>query len=313
MRILHLVLWSPSEPYKSFRKASAPLYEKIEGVNTFYYYHDQDVKMPTIEGTLLKIPGKETYDPKTCKAGLQAKTIAAMQHVWDESKYDLLVRSNASTIVHFANFMPLLNMRLNELVYGGPHVLSIGTEMDFVHGTCIVMNRVGVDLLLKHSDELCTEVEDDCAIGRLFRTHHHAAQRVGSQFVFWKPDYVLTHVSAFRHHHFDSDRKEDILNAQRTCHALQTEMALRTASPVRKVFYHHKDVTQKIRDLCVPSAILTDNAFVTDGNNLALDAILGDPCVGQFKILSVLTDTLLFSARTLLVFYLEEDMLFVRV
>lgn len=311
VRVLHLVLWSHGDVYASFRKATEPLYATYASkVDTLYYIHDNaSKKVQEVNNTLL-IPGSETYDSKTCLGGLQTKLLESLQYKWDHGKYDFVVRSNASTVVNFDTLLDWLEKHKQRCVYAGTHIMESTdhpAEYDvksfqYCQGTCFILAPLAVNLLLRNVESIPMDIEDDRALGLFFLENGIKPISIDNQFVGWKSEYNLDQVVAFRNHHFHTDRREDILNAQRACHALRSTWALLPESEVIRAFYHHRDVTELLKGLCHNRP-----TFDTNGENSQLDSVFGDPRPGQFKVLSVVTKDTVLSIRTKLSFWLLED------
>ena len=328
-KVLHLVLDSDEEPYNSITNVTRVWYEhfKEQGVDTFFYRYSEDVSVPTIHAkeSLILFSGKESYVP-----GILNKTMLAIEHLWPEQKYDYVVRSNASSVINFPQLLPLLEAR--QVLFGGTHVIpnshsaylyGDGVEvppnwlpMNYVQGTCIVMHKLAVELLLayQHDKQLLRRDHiDDIAFG-LFFMHVKlqgltdlplTPQLIGIQQCHFDQSTNLHSVITFRNRTFKGpDRHRDAINAKAQVDVLTTRFVAfpESHSNVQSVCYHTRDITQQI--LCF---VREKEFWTTEGNNLKLDMVFGDPAPGLPKVLQVtLRNGLQLTQNTNYTFILER-------
>ena len=315
-KILHLVLYNPTPQYQQMYDITRRWYEEVIklGVDTFYYFYDPDVESPTIDESkmTLRLPGTESYYP-----GILAKTLEALEF-FTRDGYAFVVRSNISTPVNFYNLIGLLPPRPPTMLYGGPHLINpslVVTQcendlfaslkpMKFVHGTCIVFGPDAVRFLLAHRSEICTTIEDDFALGVLFKQHAIIPTQLGGQYAFFGLKHNINNATTFRNHDVGSDRKRDIDAIAFQVNALMDRYCfLGTPQQVTNVLYHDKDVTLAVVALC------SQKPWTTDQNNMLLDQVFGDPCPNVAKHLTTKFkhDTRVLTQRCNLTFEVKKD------
>jgi hypothetical protein len=136
--------------------------------SVFYMYDPTCVEPWSLEGDMLRIRGNETFIP-----GILTKTLEAMRitHSWE---YDLLIRTNISTIVDFGGLIGYCTSPSFE--YGGPQGIIKWTDppggifdgrfygMPFIRGWCMIFSRATISLMMQDSHFIDTSVIDDVAI-----------------------------------------------------------------------------------------------------------------------------------------------------
>jgi len=312
MRVLHLVLFHDVEPYISLAKLSQSFYKSFEsrGVQTYYYFFDPTVNVITQDGMFLRIPGVETVVP-----GILDKTLAAIQYFCDEKKeqsaFDFLVRSNASTVINFYTILPILFARRDTLMYGGlqmfertktePNYMHENLEhlypLTYVQGTCIVLHKNAICALITNIARISNKPIDDIAIGLFFKQLSidkptefpdmlWKVQCIGSLELVYKPTTNLNNVCAFRNMH-PKKRELDIKDMEEEICVLQLrhEEIPKGQLPlvVDTVFYHNMNVTAFIVLICKVNL-----QWKTNGANNMLDYLFGDPEVGVEKTLRLI-------------------------
>lgn len=323
LKILHLVLYNPAPEYMRMYELTKPWYEFCHthfGVQTFYYFYDSLVDTPTIDAKemTLRLPGKESYYP-----GIMIKTLEAFEFFAREG-YDVVVRSNISSPINFANLIPLIPAK--PMLYGGPHRINpalVETQRDnplfrkhapmqFVHGTCIVLGPDTIRFLLHNRSRLCLTIEDDFAFGVLCKQHNVDVMQIGGQYAKLTPFTNIDIATCFRNHHVGSDRKQDVdAIACQVGLYFDRYRFLKTSPQVRTVCYHDMDVTEKIKTLCLTSS--SSHEWTTDQQNILLDVLFGDPCPNVVKKLSIefQYDTCIWQQRATLTFRVKDQNLFV--
>lgn len=305
-KILHLVLFSNSPCYNAMKDATQKLYELyVDRVDTWYYHRDPSVSVPTLDAALkvLRLPGEETYFP-----GILDKTIDAFEFMFDPNVYDCIVRSNVSTVVNFAHLLQHISAGA---MYGGTHIMCSdeisGSEpientdkpLQFAQGTCIILGPSIVDAIVKNRSLLNRTIEDDASIALLLkRTLKIRPSTFGTQYKFFSTLYNISDVSAFRNHHFHSNREEDTLNVRRATKTLQDFASLPKGRLVWKVWYHTLDVLEKIKQLCDHN----NGTWASNGNNMDLDRVFGDPAPGVLKHLYILCNHALLTQTATMLF-----------
>ena len=209
--ILHLVLYSSSPFYDAMMQQTRRYYKTLPLVRTVYYVFD-DVDYPTLEGDLLRIPGRESYIP-----GILDKTLEAFKFFGHElDRYAGVVRSNVSTLVSFESLRERLSECSGELHYGGTVVTNYSHHevpdwpvekgrMPFVHGTCIFLSPCLVKQTLSEIKRVNRKYVDDLSLG-LFVAEctTWSPVRVGYESTEFDPEAM-----AYRHR-TDPDRFRDV-------------------------------------------------------------------------------------------------------
>ncbi len=172
MKILNLVLYSENDPvYPLMRDVIREHSQRYPYVQTLFYMYDQAIAADyDISGDLLRIRGVETYVP-----GILNKTVDAM-HITQNWDYDLLIRTNISTIVDFGGIVGYC--RSPDFFAGGYiHTVSSDwrdekgglfdgrfTGKSFISGCCMILSRAAVSLVTNRRQFIDTSVIDDVTI-----------------------------------------------------------------------------------------------------------------------------------------------------
>lgn len=111
---------------------------------------------------ILTVPGNESLVP-----GILQKTIKGVKYCLDNFEFDILIRSNMSTIVNYSE----LEKQLITIpsIYGG-HVWKYFILLkyySFISGCCTVMDKEVCNYLVNTQHSLLYSLEDDVAIGKL--------------------------------------------------------------------------------------------------------------------------------------------------
>jgi hypothetical protein len=170
MKVLNLVLYSENEPaYIAMRDVLREHAARYPNVQTVFYMYDPTCTEPWIlDGDTLRICGSETYVP-----GILNKTLTAFRITadWD---YDLLIRTNISTVVDFNGLLGYCSTPSFE--YGGPQLTIAWTDprggifdrrfhgMPFIGGWCMIFSRATVALMVRDAHFIDTSVIDDVSI-----------------------------------------------------------------------------------------------------------------------------------------------------
>lgn len=312
LRFLHLVLFSKDKKYYThMANITKTWYARFhDKCKTVYYYRDPDVTEPILEdGVFLRLPGKETYTP-----GILDKTLQAFEYFFHAEDYDYVIRSNVSSVVNLPHLLNLISNQKGEFFYGGTHVMEsdnisgkkLATPLQFAQGTCIVLHRDAIALLLKHQERLNREIEDDPSIALFLRdyagtdkekkirvspirkissSYFYPAQ-IGAQYASFSTHYNVDNIDVFRNHHVDSDREQDLKHVLKQTLALEDRHTIAKGwLPVRKICYHAKDITDKVRQICAGTK---GGVWQVDtSNNGLLDEMFGDPEPGVRKNMQV--------------------------
>ena len=113
---------------------------------------------------MLYVGCEESYAP-----GILQKSIKAMQFCLQTFDFDILIRSNISTIIDFDR-LPMTELTSNEVLYASTSIMHLNEpEKAFASGTNIILNRNAVEYIVTHSDALDIQKPDDVAIGEILR------------------------------------------------------------------------------------------------------------------------------------------------
>lgn len=327
MRILHLVLFSYDKDnvYPRMMASTCNFYKQYEkksnnnhNVDTYYYYYDEEVKTITVdqEKKLLKIPGKETYIP-----GILDKTIEALRYFFmDHTKlygiFDLVIRSNASTLINFEVLLHTLETKKQDIFtvpfYAGPLLQTaknVGPEhgivnqqdlpIDFITGTCIIMNYFTVSYLLQYCHKLERDLIDDLSIALFFKReslttqHNFNPKQIAFQFLGLSQHMNISYVSAFRNQNY-MNREENVTALIQQVDCLTQRYFDIPKKPIERVLYHDKDITAFVLVLCKEST--NHKWFISGNDNRRLDDLFGDPKPMHLKLLHLqFTDGFVFS------------------
>lgn len=185
MRILNLILYSPDLCYDMMADVLTS-YLTSKGVEHYFYSYREDLEGDyLIEGHHLYLKGRETYLP-----GILTKTLAALK-LFRDYEYDYVVRSNVSTVIDFDALQNHLThtvvgdyagiaywKKVNIDMQAGVTAIKAAkySECGFVSGTCIILSRRAVEMLVTDIDTVLSYgVIDDVALGIYF---HQQVSRV---------------------------------------------------------------------------------------------------------------------------------------
>lgn len=230
-RILHLVLYSEtSDEYKQMHQVSSKFYKRFPNVTTYYFCYSDRVSAITFKDDIMYIPGKESYMP-----GVLSKTIDAIQY-FIETPFDLIVRSNISTIINF----DVLSSKCTQLDYGGrmltltwldpPYGIHDHTYngLNYIQGTSIIVSKkFARDIVTNKKYLLDLGIIDDVSFGILYKQLYggKTPQHFEPQLFENGPidsNTITTQIKkdVFIFRHRNVDRKQDVENMKVTCKAL---------------------------------------------------------------------------------------------
>lgn len=307
MRFLHLVLYSQSDPYFRMVDATKKWYQACKehfDIDTIYYCFDKKIWEPEIETengmTLWKFIGQESFLP-----GCLDKTLDAFAYVQEQKiEYDYIIRSNASTVINLKLLKDTImkHIACAILRYGGPLVELIrGVTSDFgyvdekdlpfhsVTGTCILLHKSAIELILQHKARVQRDLLDDLSLAVFFKKMSielqdtsWLPQKIGSQFLGYLPFHSIDSVHAFRNQNYNN-RDANCTDVETECQVLlQRYMIIPHKQRIAKVLYHNVDVTSFILLLCKQNG-----AWVASTKNEVLDDLFGDPAPGAIKVLEL--------------------------
>ena len=185
--LLNLIMYSETVHFSKMRDILRPYLitlQKSDVTYLFYCYSPTIKSDYVIEGDTLYIKGTESYVPGTID-----KTVKAISIVSDLYKFTHIVRSNISTIVNFG--LLIEHMKIEYVDYAGGMVMTV-TRIDkgsgitddqyngirYVSGTCIILSKKAVDLLLCNVHNINYTVVDDLSLGLFYAKHGICAVKI---------------------------------------------------------------------------------------------------------------------------------------
>jgi hypothetical protein len=211
MKILTLRIYNSTPYYDEMLKLHQQ-YDK----NSVYVTASPSVVIPTFDSTtnILTVNGTESLIP-----GVLRKTLKAIEYCLKNFEFDVLIRSNMSTVLDYDELEKQLET-IKRPVYGGhPWNYRITqniihtTHFKFISGCCTVMDREVCNYLI-HQPEFLNNVYDDVAIGyclykrfpiTFVRPFVEATQRINTQ-CFYRFRKDMTRYD---------NRKEDVQNMKK--------------------------------------------------------------------------------------------------
>lgn len=163
MKILTLRIYN-STPYYDEMYTLHRMYDK----NSVYLMCSPTISEPTYDEKtcILTVPGQESFIP-----GILDKTLKGIEYCLKHFNFDILIRSNMSTIIDYVELTKQLS-RIQR-PYGGniwPYNFQ-GKRFNYISGCCTVMNKDICMFLLNNKKDLIWSISDDVAIGMaLFNT-----------------------------------------------------------------------------------------------------------------------------------------------
>lgn len=209
--LLNLILYNDDVYYNRMRDILRPYLTTLaDRMPYLFYCYSQTIREDyVIQGDTLYIKGVESFVPGTVD-----KTIKALRIVQNLYEFTHIVRSNISTIVNFDMLMKYMDT--HNVEYGGyltyvvrqPNpfygVTAKHFGITFVSGSCIIMSRSTVSMLMTSPDVDYTTT-DDMNVGVLC-----AANQIGITLIdgfIWNSDRYLPHKIFYRNKR--ADRADD--------------------------------------------------------------------------------------------------------
>jgi len=161
MKIITLRIYN-STPYYD---AMYELHRKFDK-NSVYLMACPTITEPTynLEKCVLKVPGNESLIP-----GILEKTILGIQYCIQHFSFDILIRSNMSTIINYEELENQLS-KITTHIYGGQiwsvvnKRLLMPVRHTFISGCCTVMDKIVCQSVVDGTYSLKYK-PDDVAIG----------------------------------------------------------------------------------------------------------------------------------------------------
>ncbi len=244
MKYIHLVLYNKDPLYDEMKEITEKYYNSFDNVTTFYYCYNNDIDIEyKLEDNILYIKGVETYS-EGChnETSILEKTIKAFEFIKNYN-FDYIVRSNVSTIINFKLLdEELINNPLKYYTGGllrGHSVNNIKTkngtfkninEVQYIHGSAIILDNLGLNFLLDNKDEL-EQYMDDISIGILFTTHCdyfkiNKLKDIGHKFIFTHNiiinNDIIKNNNIFYRNKWDFDRNSDIIKMKQIINIIKS-------------------------------------------------------------------------------------------
>jgi hypothetical protein len=190
MKILVLRIFNPGIGYDQMYSVhfnnDSSIFVKYTSDLIEPYKYDKNTRILEIQGTESMVPG------------VLDKTVKAIIFCLENFEFDVLVRSNISTIVNVPELQKRLENRELKNLYGG-HYWNIANEdpacgfvgdyakkfmgTEYISGTSIVMSRDMCEYLIQNESKLNYSVIDDLSIGIFFKTEKSQTPNFYASFV----------------------------------------------------------------------------------------------------------------------------------
>jgi len=221
-RIVNLVLYSPDPIYNAMYELTRVYYARFAPrVTTLYYCFNPTLQEEyELKEDILYVRGTESYIP-----GILMKTLKAFDYVLRHYTFDILIRSNISTIVD----VPLLSeyLEANDVQYGGVSVdlYNHPNNALYASGTSILFSHETLWRVMDLRSHCNLGWIDDYALGALMHSHLPEVKQtyLPSDSFFVVPDFEATQTSLadylknpplfYRNRH-DHDRRIDLQQMQ---------------------------------------------------------------------------------------------------
>jgi len=160
MKVLLLIISSSGEPYDTFKETWKGYMNSHENIDSYFIELDPDIGEEMIidrRNSTIIFRGEESIVP-----GCLLKTVLAMRKYVD--KYDFIVRSNLSSLVHLPRLYKHLQKIDIPLYYAG--VLGNHYGIIFASGALFIMSKEIAKYIADHTD-ITNTMFDDVYIGNL--------------------------------------------------------------------------------------------------------------------------------------------------
>ena len=218
-RIINLILYSPGECY-DMMIAPISSYLKRKGIEHYFYSYVEDLQEEFVfRDSHLLLRGKESVIP-----GVMAKTIAALRAV-DSKDYDVIVRTNISTLVDFdelakhmsvgVDYSGLMNYNMTLDVNHGltADKLALYRDHHWAFGVCILLSKKAARMLIA-DEQLILDfgVVDDQVMGIYFHQRQQDVVRGAIPWNTWAHNakHRINGIVVYRNK--SDDRCKDVLH-----------------------------------------------------------------------------------------------------
>lgn len=238
LRLLNLILYSPSACYDEMREALREHHRRNCGadrdtvvVRHLFYWYDESLLAPfELRGAdELVLRGRESVLP-----GIMHKTVRAIELATSGAlgaecaEADFVVRTNVSSVCDFQGIARALRAACgdcendNDYIFcGGPSLLLLNWQhyaagiMDdrlagliFAHGTCITLSRAACRALVREQRYVDWTVIDDVSLGVFFRDRG-GVHKLDGELVYGTGVPVVPGALVYRHatHHLGEEAR----------------------------------------------------------------------------------------------------------
>lgn len=285
VKILNLILYNDSDDFNIMQNILRKYLVTTKIKYYFYCYKENISSDYVIDDDIIFIKGRETYIP-----GILNKTLEAIK-ICKNIDFDYLIRTNISTVVNF----DLLESYLNKthIDYGSGQILNLqwfdyGCGIYdtryfgsiYAGGTCIVMSKTSIELLISKNNEIDMTVIDDLSIGILFNRYHIYPTDMSS---------IKYNVSNYDSETiFYRNRRNDRIDDQKAMINVILKLINKQQTKILCAKYGDKNdgiiVTEIVENYFV------DNNILCIPDHVDFNLYFGDPSVGNIKHLNIDTE-----------------------
>lgn len=187
MRVLLILIFNKNDIYNNMLEIQRSYIHNNLNIDTYFVSFDEtileDVK---IVDDIIYVKGNESY------INILYKTLKSFNHIINklDKKYDFIIRSNVSTIIHFDNLLNYLNKIPSSNIYIGGHLETLKWQLTpyeisenkqdkrndyyglkYIQGIGIILSYDIVMKLLDISSSIEYDIVDDVKFGLLIREY----------------------------------------------------------------------------------------------------------------------------------------------
>jgi hypothetical protein len=191
MKLLILVIYSDSKEYQEMLKIQRSYLHDFPNVQTFFIDFRKQTNLIEVENDFIYVNGTDSY------INITLKTIEALAYSIGNLKFDYMIRTNMSTLIHIPSLYKFCAKLPETNVYTSGQMFNLqwldrkanindkslfGTL--FAGGTSIIMSNDVVKYIIKHKSKIRFDVVDDVAIG-VFMTKYLPSAYYPQTASFW--------------------------------------------------------------------------------------------------------------------------------
>jgi mannosyltransferase OCH1-like enzyme len=185
MKVLILIIFNNSEIYNEMLSIQRTYLHNNPNIDVYFVtFNETLLEDVTINNDFIYIKGSESY------TNILYKTIQSLDYIKNVSttKYDFLVRSNISTIIHLDNLFKYLSTLPKTNIYTGGTIETLLWTLQtyeiieqnernnyyglkYIQGTGIIMSFDVVEEILKIKNDIQYNIVDDVKLGLIIRTY----------------------------------------------------------------------------------------------------------------------------------------------